>query len=209
MLIPDSLTLSLSQPSKMPCRSFGLPTSVCTKGQILQRVTNSVCASCYAEKGRYTFPNVQEALERNLRAWSHPDFVPAMIECIRKEEKSGYFRWFHSGDIPNWRGLLKIVAIAYALPEIRFWLPTKEYSLISRYRETIGAFPGNLTVRLSGYLVDGPAPVALATRLGCVTSTVTTDPESATCLAPKQNGKCLDCRACWDSSVQNVSYKKH
>jgi len=29
------------------------------------------------------------------------------------------------------------------------------------------------------------------------------------CPAYKQGGACLDCRACWNSNIKNVSYKQH
>ena len=193
----------------MPCRSFSLPLRSCRVGSKLASDSpDSICAQCYAASGNYRFGNVQRALDSRLDAILRPDFVPQMILKLRAEERSGFFRWFDSGDVPSWKALLKIVQIALALPEIRFWLPTKEFSLISRYVKTIGAFPSNLTVRLSGYLVNGPAPIALAERLGVVTSTVTSNPEKASCPAPKQGNKCADCRACWVSS-SNVSYLLH
>ena len=203
-----SIPFTLSETSKMPCRSFSLPLSVCTVGSKLAKKEGTICAECYAAGGNYYLGNVQRALDARLSAFNSADFVPEMIAKIRKEEKSGYFRWFDSGDVPSWKGLLKIVQIAFALPSIRFWLPTKEYALIQRYVSTIGAFPANLTVRLSAYLIDGPAPVALASRLGVVTSTVTSDKKSATCPAPKQGNQCRDCRACWQST-SNVAYLLH
>lgn len=192
----------------MPCRSFSLPLRVCKVGGKLAKQPGTICAECYAAEGNYRFGNVQRALEARLSAFESADFVPVMTAKIRKEERSGFFRWFDSGDVPDWKGLLKIVQIAIALPDIRFWLPTKEYALITRYVETVGPFPSNLTVRLSGYIIDGPAPVALASRLGVVTSTVTSAPDAATCPAPKQGNKCLDCRACW-LSASNVAYLLH
>ena len=181
---------------------------MCTVGSKLAKQPGTICSLCYAASGNYRFGNVQRALDARLSAFNSPSFVPEMIAKLKKEEKSGFFRWFDSGDVPSWKGLLKIVQIALALPDIRFWLPTKEYALIQRYVSTVGAFPSNLTVRLSAYIVDGPAPVALASRLGVVTSTVTSAPDSATCPAPKQGNQCLDCRACWKSSA-NVSYLLH
>ena len=62
--------------------------------------------------------------------------------------------------------------------------------------------PKNLIIRLSGSKVDGKAPTCWPW-----TSTVTT--KKATCPAPKQGGKCLDCRRCWDRKVKNVKYGKH
>ena len=43
---------------------------------------------------------------------------------------------------------------------------------------------------------------------GSHSSTVVTD-GAPSCRAPDQGGKCLDCRACWDKDVKNVSYGKH
>ena len=192
----------------MPCRSFSLPLSVCTVGSKLAKQPGTICAECYAAEGNYRFGNVQRALGARLSAFNSPSFVSEMYAKIKKEEKSGYFRWFDSGDVPNWKGLLKIVQIAFALPSIRFWLPTKEYALIQRYVSTVGPFPSNLTVRLSAYLIDGAAPVALAARLGVATSTVTSDKAKATCPAPIQGNQCRDCRACWKSSA-NVAYLLH
>jgi hypothetical protein len=203
-----SVPWTLSAPSKMPCRSFSLPLSVCGVGSKLAKQAGTICSKCYADGGNYRFGNVQRALDARLSGFNAPSFVPEMIAKIKREERSGFFRWFDSGDIPDWAGLLKIVRIAIALPEIRFWLPTKEYALVRRYVETVGAFPNNLTVRLSAYIVDGPAPEALASRLGVVTSTVTSDASGATCPAPKQGNKCADCRACW-LSPSNVSYLLH
>ena len=31
----------------------------------------------------------------------------------------------------------------------------------------------------------------------------------ASCPAPSQGGKCLDCRQCWDPNIKTVSYGKH
>jgi hypothetical protein len=202
------VAFTLSAPSKMPCRSFSLPLSVCKVGSKLAKKEGTICAECYAAGGNYNFGNVQRALAARLSAFNSADFVSVMIAKLKKEEKSGYFRWFDSGDVPDWKGLLKIVQIALALPDVRFWLPTKEYALIQRYVETVGPFPENLTVRLSAYLVDGPAPEALAKRLGVVTSTVTSTPEAATCPAPNQGNQCRDCRACWKSE-SNVAYLLH
>lgn len=203
-----AVPFTLSAPSKMPCHAFSLPLKVCNVGSKLAKKEGTICSICYAAGGNYRRGNVQRSLDARLSAFESADFVPVMTAKIRKEEKSGYFRWFDSGEVPNWAGLLKIVQVALALPEISFWLPTKEYALIQRYIETVGAFPSNLTVRLSAYLVNGPAPEALAKRLGVTTSTVTSDKAAATCPAPTQGNQCRDCRACWKSE-SNIAYLLH
>lgn len=198
----------LSSPSKMPCHGWSIPAKHCKTGQKLRAIVNSICFFCYALKGRYPFPNVQEALQKRLDCFlNNPLWVEAMSFVIWRKEKSGFFRWFDSGDIQSLDMLEKIVQIAKNLPEITFWLPTREYGFVSQYVAKHGAFPENLTVRLSAFMVDGKPPVELAKRLGCVTSGVSA--ESYTCPAPKQGNKCLDCRACWMKSVPNVNYKIH
>ena len=63
--------------------------------------------------------------------------------------------------------------------------------------------PDNLVVRLSGSMIDGNAPKFENT------STVTTDKSKATCRAFENNGKCGDCRKCWDKTIKNITYYKH
>jgi hypothetical protein len=197
----------LSKPSKMPGHGWSISAKRCKTGSKLRKVKGSVCEKCYALKGRYPFPNVQNAMERRFAALSHPQWVEAMTVAIGLSESSGYMRLFDSGDIQSVEMLEKIVQIANNLPQIRFWLPTREYGIVSEYVKKNGAFPENLTVRLSSYMIDGQPPTKLAERLGCVTSGVTKN--SFTCPASNQGNKCLSCRACWHRSVSNVNYRQH
>jgi hypothetical protein len=140
-------------------------------------------------------------------------WVKAMIAKISAEEKSGFFRWFDSGDLVNLKNLKNIVRIAIALPEIRFWLPTKEYSIVSEYYELYGPFPQNLTVRLSAYMVDKAGPDSLAAAMGLTTSEVASNPQPSEIQkvfpSSTQGNKCLDCRACWSKDVPTVVYRLH
>jgi len=54
--------------------------------------------------------------------------------------------------------------------------------------------------------MDGKPPV-VAKTLGLPTSGVKRDGFS--CPASSQGNECKDCRACWDSEVENIDYKKH
>ena len=201
------MQIKLSKPSKMPCHGWSISATRCKTGSKLATVEGSVCAGCYALKGRYRFPNVQNAMDARLTQSKRKGWVKAMIETIRREEKSGYFRWFDSGDLQSYRMLCDIVSIAQSLPSILFWLPTKEISLVARYVEEKGPFPSNLNVRLSAYMVDKAGPHSLAEALGCTVSEVRTSGE--TCPAPTQGNQCGDCRACWDKATPTVVYRKH
>lgn len=157
-------------------------------------------------------PNVYAALSNRLEQMASPEWVPAMIEKIKAEEHTGFFRWFDSGDLQSLKNLKDVVRIALALPHIQFWLPTKEYGIVSEYVELYGPFPANLNVRLSGYMVDKSGPNLLAESLGVTTSEVHSDtstPAGYACPAPTQGNKCLDCRACWQATVKTVSYRLH
>ena len=76
------ITGGLSSPSKMPGYAYNLPAWECITGVKLQAVAGSVCAGCYAMKGRYRFPNVRDALSRRLEALTHPQWIEAMIVLI-------------------------------------------------------------------------------------------------------------------------------
>jgi len=195
----------LSSPSKMPCHGYSIPASACNVGGRLRSIKGSTCSSCYACKGRYMFANVQNALQRRLDAFTNdPHWEDYMVELIRRKEKSGFFRWHDSGDLQSMAHLLAIIEIADRLPDIRFWLPTREVGLMRQFVREYGAhaIPDNLTIRVSAAMVGGDA-VAID---GCHQSRVD---KVGSCPAPKQNNQCGSCRACWDKSVETVTYSLH
>lgn len=205
--------LTLSDTSKMPCKSWSVTALACNIGSKLAQVAGSVCHGCYALKGFYRMPNVASTLHNRLSLMAEKGWASAMIAKIKAEEKSGFFRWFDSGDIQSLKNLKDIVRIALALPEIRFWLPTKEYGIVSEYYELYGPFPQNLTVRLSAYMVDKAGPDSLADAMNLTTSEVASSPQPSetkqVCPSSTQGNKCLDCRACWNPNVKTVVYRLH
>jgi hypothetical protein len=202
----------LSYPTKMPCPSYGLPARACAVGSRLALVPGSVCSACYARKGQYVFPCVQQAqyrrlaiLTADLDAWK--DDMIALLSR-KNRGKLEYFRWHDSGDIQSAEHLVAIVAIAKALPRIHFWLPTKEKGIVSRYLSEHRRFPANLTVRLSAAMVD-TSPPKLPGIQGSAVYTQARPKGSRACLAPTQNGECRECRACWDRRIPVIAYHKH
>ena len=191
----------LSTPRKMPGWSYGLPAAECKTGSMLRKVPNSVCSKCYAFKGNYAWPKVKSVQYRRLEAIGHPRWTEAMIFLLHTLD-CAHFRWHDSGDIQHPRHLENIVAVAQACPHIRFWLPTREKIFVYSHLKRHGAFPENLVVRLSAAMIDGAPPEGFPH-----TSTVVTS--DASCPAPKQDGRCGTCRACWDPKIANVSYLKH
>ena len=196
--------IKLSKASKMPCQSFSLPAQACRNGSALASVKGSVCHQCYALKGMYRFPMVKASREHNLASlptdllgWD--EWIDRMVKSI----KGSFFRWFDSGDLQSMDMLVAICRIASRRPDVSFWLPTKEYRIIRKFPFE---FPSNLIVRVSSPMMD-QAPLKAFPH----TSTVhqAKDPVGFVCPAPTQGGKCGDCRACWDKSIKNISYKVH
>lgn len=185
----------------MPGASWGLPAKRCQVGSVLAKLPNTVCSKCYALKGRYNFPNVQNALEFRWRSLADPQWVEALTFLIRNDGCK-HFRWHDSGDIQSLEHLENIAEIAVRCSDTKFWLPTREKDYVLQFLRLRGAFPKNLVVRVSGTLIDGPAPAGFQN-----TSTVVTS--NATCPAPQQDNTCGDCRACWNPRRKNVSYHKH
>jgi hypothetical protein len=207
----EQLAGSLSKPSKMPGHSYGLPAEECITGSKLVNVEGSVCNGCYALKGFYqTYAKtIKPAQYKRLESIEDPNWVTAMTVLIRHgAKKSPYFRWHDSGDLQSVSHLSKIVEIAKALPEVRFWLPTREYAIVQEYLATGEVFPANLTVRLSAHKVDGPVPDIAGLPTSSVHSQAV-PAGAAECVARYQANQCGDCRACWDPAIKRVSYHVH
>ena len=206
--IAEAVTGKLSKPSKMPGFAYSIPAQACGVGSKLRGVAGSICSKCYALKGRYVFSSVKNALYRRLESLSHPLWIDAMAFLINHASVN-VFRWHDSGDIQSLQHLENIAEVCKKTPDVRHWLPTREYSIVTEYKAKHGAFPDNLNVRLSAYMVDGPLPTGAADRLGVTVSGVTSDASKVTCPAYKQGGVCGSCRACWDKNVSVVLYPKH
>jgi hypothetical protein len=159
----------------------------------------------------YMFPDAKKLREHNLKLiqGNLAQWVVYSIVLIGKSSlKNGYFRWFDSGDLQDVNHLKAIIEIAIALPTIQFWMPTKEHNLLKDVfiRQGI-ACPDNLIIRLSSNYID-QAP----STKQFLTSTVFShgsQPIGQQCIAPSQDGKCLDCRACWNKSIPTIAYAQH
>jgi hypothetical protein len=218
----------LSKPSKMPGYAYGLPPQECRIGGALQEVEGSVCHGCYALKGHYTmYKEVKNAQYNRLASISKPEWVPAMVRLIR-HYSSDVFRWHDAGDIQGVSHLQSIVDIAKALPDTKFWIPTREAHVVKQWKgghnDKCGPLcklvhmsrklPSNLCVRLSATMLDTKPPKSVGLE-GLPTSTVHTKEhlgkpgESIVCGAPKRGGECGSCRACWSPKVANISYHNH
>ena len=194
----------LSNTSKLGCKSISLNAKSCKTGSKLAKKKGSVCFGCYALKGCYQFPVVQDAMERRMKFFYHKDFIPIMVFLLSSLRKKK-FRWFDSGDVQNTIMALNILEICRLTPDIKHWIPSKEYKI---WREAlkIQKLPKNVCLRISSPNIDQEPLKGFEN-----TSTVHKDKKAfgLECIAYKQDGKCLDCEACFNKKVKNVSYPLH
>lgn len=209
---------TLTQTSKMPCKSSSLPTESCITGFKMAKIAGSICASCYADKGFYAMyqnsikPAQFARLDAVHQAMQSADagalWVSGMVALIGTDP---YFRHHDSGDLQSLSHLELIAALCDATPGTRHWLPTREYGIVKAYIAKHARLPGNLTVRLSAMYPDQPVkvPKSLQNVPGIAVSNVHAKGPAMgdACKAPSQAGACLDCRACWTDAT--VSYAMH
>lgn len=203
---------SLSYPSKMPGPAWGISAQSCHRGARLAGKPGSVCASCYALRGRYLNSSVVTAHQRRRDALSHPLWPDAMAVLIEAFTRGGHFRWFDSGDLQSAQHLEKILWVARKTPTVGHWLPTHEPYIVGK---RASAIPDNLVLRISADVI-GKLPTT--PTWGLPTSTVHRDPgapvraasgrrnDSLECRAYLQGHHCGPCRACWSPKAKNVSY---
>jgi len=191
---------------KMPGHTYGLSAKRCKTGAKLQKVKGSTCYNCYAMKANYFYPSVKTAHARRLRSINNKTWTAAMIQLITTYEKN-YFRWHDSGDIQSVKHLAKICAVAAGTPNIKHWLPTREAKILKDYKEQGGVIPDNLVIRLSATMING-APSKTHEHSSTV-HTKEAAPIGQACISQKQGGRCLDCRACWNPDIKNISYEIH
>ena len=206
----------LGYPSKMPGTSYAIPASACITGAKLAKVEGSVCHGCYAFKGNYLYPSVKQSHQTRLAGITNPGWTMAMVTLLNAAHArgtgrngafaKGWHRWHDAGDLQSVEHLTKICTVAAATPSIRHWLPTRELGIVKAYERQGGKIPFNLVIRVSATMVDGDPSQAWPQ-----TSTVHHDKrhKGRACTAPKNDGHCGDCRACWNPKIGNVSYARH
>lgn len=190
--------------------AYGISATKCHTGQKLTTCDGSVCSKCYALRIEKMRPSVHQGY---IKRWdaviNNTGWVDAFVIRLNKVNKSGFHRWHDSGDIQSSDHLHKIVSVARKTPHIKHWLPTKESKIVREYFSNHSC-PKNLVVRISSPMIDQRPVTTIKNSIK--TSTVHTKGNHQygfECPAPKQGNKCGDCKACWSSKVNNVSYKKH
>lgn len=203
--------IKLSKTSKMPkkCKSWSTEAVDTCPGSIESRIKDVVilvdaCKGCYARTGMYNMPNVKAPRVHNKQDWKRTDWEDDMVDALKDDE---LFRWFDSGDCYDLRLAKKIKRIMQRTPRTRHWFPTRQHKFPKFHKilEEIAELP-NAVVRVSSDSVTG------GIIEGANSSTIYSEelPEGATmCGAYTREGKCGDCRACWDKDVKVIAYPAH
>ena len=206
---------SLSITTKIPAPGFSTSAFDCHVGNKLAKIPGTVCYFCYARHGNNLWADAQKGYRKRSKAIDQPYWADFMVELIKRTEErrkskylpTGYFRWFNSGDLKNYKHLEKIVDVCKRTPAIKHWLPTKEHMWVKQFLKIHQKFPRNLCVRLSAINVNEKAP-----RLfGLPGSGVVWNKKDSNCKAYKGGKKanCGSCRMCWDKKVKEIYYPWH
>lgn len=210
----------LTKTSTMGCFSFSLPAG--KSGSCVMATPGGVCASCYSKINLYNMPTIEknqwyrflwtkEMVSENLVAW-----VEVMSDSIKDAVKNSYFRIHDSGDFYHPDYIWAWYYICKALPDIKFWAPTRvwqsrQINWIAPLRR-LSLLP-NVSVRPSAlnfnelttsYKFFG-APTAVVDALEASNKL-----ESLLCPKTKNHSSCEaeGCRQCW-SKEGNVAYLVH
>ena len=207
MLVKEAKELGVisTKNTKMGSTTFAIDAFACKVGSKLAKIEGTPCFSCYARKLQKLRPSVDTGWKANLAKWNASDpilWIKAMAFQIERYNVDGFHRWFDSGDLQSLEMLDAIVEVAKATPQIKHWLPTQERGIVKQYRKPI---PDNLIIRVSASMVNGDKPSF--DHASQVFYKV--DPKGFECGASKRGNACGPCKACWDKSIDFISYPKH
>jgi hypothetical protein len=197
----------LSKTSKLGCLSWSLQAFETCPGSVQDGVVVDACKFCYARTGMYHMPDVKALRSRNKEDWKNDDWVSRMVHGLRK---STHFRWFDSGDMYSTALAEKILEVCRLTPNVKHWIPTRMHKF-EKFRgvlEALSALP-NVVVRLSSDSVSGEPIDSFTGHSSTITPYAGYAVDAYECVAYKQGGKCLTCRACWDKMVPVVAYPYH
>ena len=201
-------TVRLSKTSKLGTLSWSLQAGATCPGSFKPDGSGDLvdaCTGCYAKGGNYRYPNVREPREFNRRDWRRHDWVSRMTDALIGET---HFRWFDSGDVYSAELARKIEQVIKLTPWCDHWIPTRmhKFSKTERVLRRIEKLP-NAIVRRSSDSVQGEFNAKHGSTIYPHDAEAPAD--TFACPAYSNEGKCGDCRACYDPAVKVIAYKAH
>src|SRR5262249_55554902 len=100
--------------------AFNLPAGTTCPGK------SAACASCYAQRGRWLFPNVRDALTWNYRLAQRSFFVEEMVEELRRRRVK-VLRLHSSGDPFSAQYTRKWLEILARSPDVSAYSYTRSW----------------------------------------------------------------------------------
>lgn len=172
---------------------------------------NCACQEkCYAQKLERLRPAVRNAYQHNLEVWiKDPETYWREVEASIM--MSRFFRFHVSGDIPSFKYLVNMVAIAKRQPHCEILCFTKKYNLVNELIEQGGELPGNLHMIFSGWVgLEMANPFSLPEAHVRYRDGSTTAREDAI----ECSGNCTECAltegGCWNlQKGQQVIFNEH
>ena len=198
--------IKISKASKMPCKSWSLQAlDTCPGSKKPDGSLVDACSGCYATTGNYRFPNVKAPREHNRKDWRRDDWVDDMVAELARDK---YFRWFDSGDVYDIRLAKKIFEVCKATPHVKHWLPTRMYKF-DKFRPILRKLDKlhNVVVRRSSDSIQGK--IVRGRNSSTIIPSVDTPTTATVCRAYERDGKCGECRACWDKNTAVIAYPAH
>lgn len=212
------VTVKLSDPSKLPCKSYSLPAGETCTGSVDKHGNIKLsCINCYAQKGNYRWKNTKALREFNRQNWRDTQWVNEISDMLN-ESKDDVFRWFDSGDIYHPKLAEKIYKVMKGTSNTQHWLPTQSYSnpKVLPWLQKMSKLP-NVMVRYSsgqtngGFLNQHGSTIVQLEQVR--NGTVSEKIHVCKVYKDKQTGydvrQCGDCRKCWSKEVPIVAYVQH
>lgn len=172
---------------------------------------NCACQEkCYAHKLERLRPAVRNAYQHNLEVClKDPETYWREVEASIM--MSRFFRFHVSGDIPSFKYLVNMVAIAKRQPHCEILCFTKKYNLVNEFIEQGGELPSNLHMIFSGWVgLEMANPFSLPEAHVRYRDGSTTAREGAI----ECSGNCTECAltegGCWNlQKGQQVVFNEH
>lgn len=125
--------------------NFTLPAFRSKDGFVTCPNASKCATACYARTAFYMFKNVSNKHHANLTATQSPLFIPLAIAELQKK-KPTYVRIHDAGDFYSLEYFYSWIAIAKALPDIKFYAYSKQVQMIKENQDKI---PENLIIIFS------------------------------------------------------------
>ena len=198
---PKSSCPSLSLPAVIDCPACELSMQLAREAG-----KTAICERCYAQRGRYVFPQVRNNQLARSEWWHGTDPIERaiiLVDAVKREGAPRYFRCYDSGDV-DLSAMETWLKFADLLPGARLWIPTRTW-LLPEFLPSLRALNAHprIVVRPSAVCFDDQ-PVTVRGLAGGHAAHWREEIK-----APYRcPDDCSACRVCWEKPELSVSFKR-